>query len=153
MATMITEECINCGVCEPECPNTAIYEGGVEWELESTMHDAISEDIYYIVPEKCLACQICMRKCPMEAIIGGKNRIHVIDQEKCDGCGSCFDVCPPKFDAVVKYSGAPVPVTSRGLPRPPGINTLLPVDCPSCSRVQDGLLFERLRGFSAKPPD
>ena len=32
MSTMITEECINCGACEPECPNTAIYEGGVEWE-------------------------------------------------------------------------------------------------------------------------
>ena len=27
MATMITEECINCGVCEPECPNDAISEG------------------------------------------------------------------------------------------------------------------------------
>ena len=28
MALLITEECINCGACEPECPNTAIYEGG-----------------------------------------------------------------------------------------------------------------------------
>src|SRR5437773_2756600 len=32
MATMITSECINCGACEPECPNTAIYQGGVEWQ-------------------------------------------------------------------------------------------------------------------------
>ena len=31
MAIIITEECINCGACEPECPNTAIYEGGIEW--------------------------------------------------------------------------------------------------------------------------
>ena len=31
MAIMITDECINCGACEPECPNTAIYEGGVSW--------------------------------------------------------------------------------------------------------------------------
>ena len=31
MAIMITDECINCGACEPECPNTAIYEGGVQW--------------------------------------------------------------------------------------------------------------------------
>ncbi len=30
---MITEECINCGACEPECPNTAIYEGGAAWQL------------------------------------------------------------------------------------------------------------------------
>jgi len=33
MAIMITEECINCGACEPECPNTAIYEGGAAWQL------------------------------------------------------------------------------------------------------------------------
>jgi len=33
MAIMITDECINCGACEPECPNTAIYEGGAEWKL------------------------------------------------------------------------------------------------------------------------
>ena len=31
MAIIITDECINCGACEPECPNTAIYEGGIEW--------------------------------------------------------------------------------------------------------------------------
>ena len=31
MAIKITDECINCGACEPECPNNAIYEGGVEW--------------------------------------------------------------------------------------------------------------------------
>ena len=33
MAITITDECINCGACEPECPNNAIYEGGVEWAL------------------------------------------------------------------------------------------------------------------------
>jgi ferredoxin len=33
MAIKITEECINCGACEPECPNNAIYEGGVEWAV------------------------------------------------------------------------------------------------------------------------
>jgi len=33
MAIMITDECINCGACEPECPNNAIYEGGAEWRL------------------------------------------------------------------------------------------------------------------------
>jgi len=32
MAIMITDECINCGACEPECPNTAIYEGGANWK-------------------------------------------------------------------------------------------------------------------------
>ena len=54
MATMITSECINCGACEPECPNTAIYQGGVEWQAtDGTMRPARSNDIFYIVPEKC----------------------------------------------------------------------------------------------------
>jgi ferredoxin len=33
MAIIITDECINCGACEPECPNNAIYEGGEEWRF------------------------------------------------------------------------------------------------------------------------
>ncbi len=33
MSIKITDECINCGACEPECPNNAIYEGGVEWAI------------------------------------------------------------------------------------------------------------------------
>jgi ferredoxin len=33
MAIMITDECINCGACEPECPNNAIYEGGANWQF------------------------------------------------------------------------------------------------------------------------
>ena len=31
MAIIITDECINCGACEPECPNNAIYEGAEDW--------------------------------------------------------------------------------------------------------------------------
>ncbi len=34
MAIIITDECINCGACEPECPNTAIYEGADDWRYE-----------------------------------------------------------------------------------------------------------------------
>jgi ferredoxin len=74
MAIMITDECINCGACEPECPNTAIYEGGVEWnyaggtkltevELEDgtvlsakTMMEPVSNEFYYIVSNKCTEC-------------------------------------------------------------------------------------------------
>lgn len=82
MAIIITDECINCGACEPECPNTAIYEGGVEWnysdgtalteiELEdgSTMSaddkqdppvdgafGADGNEFYYIAPTKCTEC-------------------------------------------------------------------------------------------------
>ena len=34
MAIIITEDCINCGACEPECPNTAIYEGAEDWRYK-----------------------------------------------------------------------------------------------------------------------
>jgi NADH-quinone oxidoreductase subunit F len=64
---------------------------------------------YHFDPDKCQACMICLRKCPAEAVIGGKNLIHVIDQEKCTKCGTCFEVCPPRFGAVKKISGEPVP--------------------------------------------
>ena len=41
MALKITDECINCDVCEPECPNGAIYQG---------------REIYEITPSKCTEC-------------------------------------------------------------------------------------------------
>jgi len=70
---------------------------------------------YYIDPEKCQACLICLRNCPAGAIQGEKGVVHWIDQNKCTSCGVCYDVCPPRFDAVVKISGEPVPP-----PPPPG---------------------------------
>lgn len=75
-------------------------------EIDSLLREAPS---YYIDPDKCQACMICQRKCPAEAISGGKNRIHVIDQDKCIKCGTCFEACPPRFAAVNKISGEPVP--------------------------------------------
>jgi NADH:ubiquinone oxidoreductase subunit F (NADH-binding)/NAD-dependent dihydropyrimidine dehydrogenase PreA subunit/(2Fe-2S) ferredoxin len=68
---------------------------------------------YYIDPERCQACLICARNCPVDAIYGEKGIVHVIDQEKCIKCGTCFEVCPPRFRAVKKISGEPVP-PSRG---------------------------------------
>jgi NADH-quinone oxidoreductase subunit F len=64
---------------------------------------------YHIDPTQCKACMICARKCPAEAITGAKNQIHVIDQEKCTKCGTCLEACPPRFAAVRKTSGVPVP--------------------------------------------
>jgi len=64
---------------------------------------------YYIDPKKCQACMICLRQCPVGAISGGKNQIHVIDQAKCTKCNTCFEVCPPRFSAVRRLSGEPVP--------------------------------------------
>ncbi|WP_456404758.1 YfhL family 4Fe-4S dicluster ferredoxin [Thiolapillus sp.] len=60
MALMITDECINCDVCEPECPNGAIYMG---------------EEIYEIDPELCTECvghyeePQCVEVCPVDCII------------------------------------------------------------------------------------
>ena len=59
MALMITDECINCDVCEPECPNNAISQG---------------EEIYQIDPDKCTECvghydrPQCVEVCPVDCI-------------------------------------------------------------------------------------
>ena len=75
-------------------------------EIERLFSEVIS---YYIDPDKCQACMICARRCPVEAIAGGKNQIHVIDQNQCIKCGTCLEACPPRFAAVKKISGEPVP--------------------------------------------
>ncbi len=75
MSTMITEECINCGACEPECPNTAIYEGGAQWQNGGDSQPALSQDIYFIVPEKCTECvgffdqEQCAAVCPVDCCV------------------------------------------------------------------------------------
>ena len=75
MATMITSECINCGACEPECPNTAIYQGGVEWDLNGVTHPPLADGIFYIVPEKCTECvgfydqEACAAVCPVDCCV------------------------------------------------------------------------------------
>ena len=93
MAIIITDECINCGACEPECPNNAIYEGAVEWTwgggtslLEGKMSDGttvdaneelepVSDEFYYIVPGKCTECvgfhdePQCAAVCPVDCCV------------------------------------------------------------------------------------
>jgi len=69
---------------------------------------------YYINPEKCQACGICTKNCPAGAISGKKGIVHVIDQKKCIKCGACLDVCPERFGAVMKISGEPISVATKG---------------------------------------
>ena len=82
MATKITEECINCGACEPECPNTAIYEGGAPWEFDDALHDPLTQDIYYIAPDKCTECvgffdkEQCAAVCPVDCCIPDAERVE-----------------------------------------------------------------------------
>lgn len=104
MAIKITDECINCGACEPECPNNAIYEGGVEWAIadgtsvkenftlmNGTVVDAsakqtpIEDDTYYISPDKCTECQgfheepQCAAVCPVDCCIPDEMYRETVD--------------------------------------------------------------------------
>ncbi|MBK7104164.1 MAG: 4Fe-4S dicluster domain-containing protein [Ignavibacteriae bacterium] len=93
MAIMITDECINCGACEPECPNTAIYEGGNEWALAGNTYGEgnaapsgaegfFSSDYFYIVPDKCTECKgfhdepQCAAVCPVDCCVPDPNRVE-----------------------------------------------------------------------------
>jgi ferredoxin len=105
MAIKITDECINCGACEPECPNNAIYEGGVEWAVSDgttikgscTLMDGssidadkrnppIANDIYYIVPNKCTECQgfheepQCAAVCPVDCCVPDEDYRETVEQ-------------------------------------------------------------------------
>jgi ferredoxin len=101
MAIIITDECINCGACEPECPNNAIYEASENWSFKDgtdlkgnivspigTKFDAeeqqepISDEIYYIVPDKCTECKgfheepQCAAVCPVDCCIPDENHVE-----------------------------------------------------------------------------
>ncbi|HIF17834.1 MAG TPA: YfhL family 4Fe-4S dicluster ferredoxin [Cycloclasticus sp.] len=71
MSLVITDECINCDVCEPECPNDAIYMG---------------EEIYEIHPHLCTECvghfdtPQCVEVCPVECIPKDPNQVETKDE-------------------------------------------------------------------------
>lgn len=71
MALMINDNCVNCTVCEPECPNDAISAG---------------DGIYVIDPDKCTECighyeeSQCLDICPVECILVDPNRIESKDE-------------------------------------------------------------------------
>ncbi len=71
MALIITDECINCDVCEPVCPNTAIFQG---------------EMIYEIRPSNCTECvghfaePQCVTVCPVNCIIKDVNHPETEEQ-------------------------------------------------------------------------
>ena len=71
MALIIEEDCINCDVCEPECPNDAIYPG---------------EEIYEINPDLCTECvghfetSQCVEVCPVDCIPLDPNHAETQDE-------------------------------------------------------------------------
>lgn len=97
MAIKITEECINCGACEAECPNNAIYKEASSWlfsegtRLKGTItstsgffteaktpHYPKNEDTYFIVSDKCTECvgfhldPQCATVCPVTCCLPSK---------------------------------------------------------------------------------
>ena len=99
MAIIITDECINCGACEPECPNNAIYDAGESWRYSDgtsltgmidfdsgktadadELNAAISDEVYYIVPDKCTECvgfhdePQCAAVCPVDCCVDDEDR-------------------------------------------------------------------------------
>ena len=101
MAIIINDECINCGACEPECPNNAIYEGGAEWRLsdgtsltgqQTTTSGAqmdadegqepVDMDIYYIATDKCTECKgfhdepQCAAVCPVDCCVPDEDNVE-----------------------------------------------------------------------------
>ena len=105
MAIKITDECINCGACEPECPNNAIYEGGAEWRfsdgtsvkgmfsmMNGTQVDAnapqapVAMDVYYIVSDKCTECvgfhdePQCASVCPVDCCVPDEMYKETVDE-------------------------------------------------------------------------
>lgn len=105
MAIMITDECINCGACEPECPNNAIYEGGVEWSMaegtglsgtytlvDGTTVDVDAEqappedDYYFIVTDKCTECvgfheePQCAAVCPVDCCVPDPEHVNTEEE-------------------------------------------------------------------------
>ena len=71
MAYLINDDCISCGACEAECPNSAISEG---------------ETIYIIAPEKCTECvgsydsSRCAEVCPVDACLPDPGRQETREQ-------------------------------------------------------------------------
>lgn len=94
VAIIITDECINCGACEPECPNNAIYEAAEDWKFSDGTEmkgdviltngakynadvdqEPINDEVYFIVPDKCTECKgfhdepQCAAVCPVDCCV------------------------------------------------------------------------------------
>ena len=105
MAIKITDACINCGACEPECPNTAIYEGGMPWNMQEGTSvkqefklmsgktvkpdenlNPISDEFYYISPDKCTECKgfheepQCAAVCPVECCVPDEDHVETEEE-------------------------------------------------------------------------
>ena len=74
MAHKITDACLSCGTCVPECPVEAISEG---------------DPIYTIDASKCTDCGACRTVCPAELDVPKE-----VGGPECIACGDCIGACP-----------------------------------------------------------
>ena len=146
MATMITSDCINCGACEPECPNTAIYQGGVEWEMNGVKHPPLSADVFYIVPEKCTECvgfhdqEACAAVCPVDVCIPNpdipESEEVLLDRARELHPGVSF---PPDFPSRFRTDGGGA-AASAAVPDAPAVapSSPAPASAAAARMVDDG---------------
>ena len=93
MAIKITDDCINCEACEPECPNNAIYAPEESWKFSdgTTMSDdsekeAISDEFFYIATDKCTECRgfneepACAAVCPVDCCVDDEDNVETEDE-------------------------------------------------------------------------
>lgn len=71
MALYITDQCINCDVCEPECPNDAIYQGEIIYEIEAAK---CTECVGHFNEEQCVVI------CPVDCILVDPEHEESVDQ-------------------------------------------------------------------------
>ncbi|MEN4017698.1 MAG: 4Fe-4S binding protein [Methanobacterium sp.] len=102
----IDDKCFGCVLCREACPYDAI-------KMETTLAEAVRENIPNINPKLCRRCGACVDACRTGAvhlISSGKEEAHsVIDEEKCVKCGYCARVCPTeaiKFGEILPRSVA-----------------------------------------------
>jgi len=105
MAIIITDECINCGACEPECPNNAIYEAAEEWKFSDGTRltgdimlpngknfnadedqEPINDEVYYIIADKCTECKgfhdepQCAAVCPVDCCLPDEDHVETEEE-------------------------------------------------------------------------
>lgn len=93
MAIIINDDCINCGACEAECPNNAIYEPDVTWRWsdgtnldDDKENDPVSDEFYYIVPGKCTECKgfhdepQCAAVCPVDCCVPDEDNVETEEE-------------------------------------------------------------------------
>ncbi|MFD1294056.1 4Fe-4S binding protein [Lutibacter holmesii] len=105
MAIKITDECINCGACEPECPNNAIYETSEDWTYaEGTtlngniilpngvkvnaeeLQEPLSDEVFFIIASKCTECKgfhnepQCAAVCPVDCCVPDEDVVETATQ-------------------------------------------------------------------------